>query len=352
MSKSGLLQGKPTNLVVNGCQNSAAFGLANHRSPAGVDVGRSPKARRWAISEAPMIRNYKVSPSAANLLFNRLALSPFQQTLLPLSCRSSGSPKMASNESIKSGNEEQLKPIFEQKRVLRSSVRKALKAMDPSLRSHEDNAIQSIVLEAPWFKSSQRLCAYVSCSALREVDTSRLLSETLQHPPKDGYPKKIYVPRVEDKNSHMRMFNISRMDDLIANSMNILEPAPVDGDGNQREDVMQTKDPIDLLLLPGLAFDKSGRRLGRGGGYYDTFLKNYQELAKARNWKQPLLVALSYSVQIMDEGIIPLTPNDVLVDALVTPSGVIPISPAGLDKMKAHHAEVMISHWKSSFQMR
>ena len=227
MSKSGLLQGKPTNLLVNGCQNSAAFGLMNHRSPAGVDVGRSPKARRWAISEAPMIRNYKVLPSAANLLFNRLALSPFQQTLLPLSCRSSGSPKMASNESIKSGNEEQLKPIFEKKRVLRSSVRKALKAMDPSLRSHEgtdcllifndllrsseninrihrtidcvsssdvdesplstcysDNAIQSIVLEAPWFKSSQRLCAYVSCSALREVDTSRLLSETLQHPPK------------------------------------------------------------------------------------------------------------------------------------------------------------------------
>lgn len=47
-----------------------------------------------------------------------------------------------------------------------------------------DNAIQNIILEAPWFKSSQRLCAYVSCSALREVDTSRLLSEILQHQPK------------------------------------------------------------------------------------------------------------------------------------------------------------------------
>lgn len=242
--------------------------------------------------------------------------------------------EIEANESVKPENEDQLNAIFDQKRVLRSSVRKALKAMDPSLRSQEDSAIQSIVLEAPWFKSSQRLCAYVSCSALREVDTSRILSETLQHPPKDGYSKKIYVPRVEDKNSHMRMFNISRMDDLIANSMNILEPAPVDGDGNEREDVMLTKDPIDLFLLPGLAFDKSGRRLGRGGGYYDTFLKNYQELAKARNWKQPLLVALSYSVQIMDEGIIPLTPNDVLVDVLVSPSGVIPISSAGLDKMK------------------
>lgn len=48
--------------------------------------------------------------------------------------------------------------------------------------------------------------------------------------------KKLYVPRVEDKNSYMRMLNITHMDDLISNSMNILEPAPVDGDGNERED--------------------------------------------------------------------------------------------------------------------
>lgn len=48
--------------------------------------------------------------------------------------------------------------------------------------------------------------------------------------------KKLYVPRVEDKNSNMCMLHISRMDDLIANSMNILEPAPVDAQGNERED--------------------------------------------------------------------------------------------------------------------
>lgn len=67
------------------------------------------------------------------------------------------------------------------------------------------------------------LCSFVN------IDIFYFLTE-------DGYSKKLYVPRVEDKNSHMRMFNISRMDDLIANSMNILEPAPVDGDGIERED--------------------------------------------------------------------------------------------------------------------
>ncbi|KAK1427163.1 hypothetical protein QVD17_15846 [Tagetes erecta] len=221
-----------------------------------------------------------------------------------------------------------LDEIFTLKRHLRSKIKKDLRSMDPLLRSHQDDAIQSLILDAPWFKSSKRLCAYISCSALREVDTSKILQNVLQNPTKDGETKTLYVPRVEDKNCHMRMLNISRMDDLIANSMNILEPAPVDADGNDRKDVMLADEPVDLLLLPGLAFDKTGRRLGRGGGYYDTFLSKYQELARQRNWKQPLLVALSYSVQIVEDGVIPLTPSDVFIDALVSPSGYIPITAA------------------------
>ncbi|XP_027126296.2 5-formyltetrahydrofolate cyclo-ligase, mitochondrial isoform X1 [Coffea eugenioides] len=224
-----------------------------------------------------------------------------------------------------------LDAIFKQKKALRSKVRRDLKSMDPTLRSKEDDAIQNLALEAPWFKSCQKLCAYISCSALREVDTSKLLAQILNYSSKDDYlqmGKTLYVPRVEDKNSHMRMLKISSMDDLIANSMNILEPAPMDSEGKEREDVMLADHPVDLLLLPGLAFDKSGRRLGRGGGYYDAFLTRYQGLVKERKWKQPFLVALSYSVQIMDEGVVPVTPNDVFVDALVSPSGVIPISAA------------------------
>ncbi|XP_035540275.1 5-formyltetrahydrofolate cyclo-ligase, mitochondrial-like [Juglans regia] len=186
----------------------------------------------------------------------------------------------------KSTKQEHLDSVFKQKRALRSRVRKALKTMELELRSQEDNAIQSIILESPWFKSSRRLCAYISCSALREVDTSKLLFETLSNPTggmATHTGKILYVPRVEDKNCHMRMLKISCIDDLVANSMDILEPAPVDSDGNKCEDVMLANEPVDLFLLPGLAFDRSGRRLGRGGGYYDTFLKKYQELAKARD---------------------------------------------------------------------
>ncbi|KAL0728211.1 hypothetical protein Bca4012_024304 [Brassica carinata] len=137
-----------------------------------------------------------------------------------------------------SKSQEKLDSIFKQKQVVRSTVRKSLKAIDPSLRTQQDDAIQNTVLEAPWFKSCRRLCAYISCKSLNEVDTSQILSNILQHLP-DSHTraeKRLYVPWVEDKKSNMRMLHISHMDDLIANSMNILEPAPVDAQGNDRED--------------------------------------------------------------------------------------------------------------------
>lgn len=46
----------------------------------------------------------------------------------------------------------------------------------------------------------------------------------------------------------------------------------------------------------------------------------------------PIAVALSYSPQILEDGSIPVTPNDVMIDALVTPSGVVPISPRAIER--------------------
>ncbi|CAH9140313.1 unnamed protein product [Cuscuta epithymum] len=141
------------------------------------------------------------------LLFSAVLLRPSP----PRRCRLA---TMTTNQSC---GATELDAIFAQKKALRSKLRRDIKFMDPFLRSQEDQ-------------------------------------------------KKLYVPRVEDKNRNMRMLNISSTQDLIANSMNILEPGLVDAEGNEREDVLLANEPVDLLLLPGLGFDKAGNRLGRGGG--------------------------------------------------------------------------------------
>ncbi|XP_056682567.1 5-formyltetrahydrofolate cyclo-ligase, mitochondrial-like isoform X1 [Spinacia oleracea] len=258
-------------------------------------------------------------------------------------------------------NDLHIEEIFAKKRSLRTQIRKQLKNMSPDQRTEEDNTIQHAVLEAHWFQSANGLCAYVNCDALREVDTSKFLSKILCNEAKEHYKcylskkkkhykcyvasnqcvgmevlnafssedkcsknrKKLFLPRIEDRNSNMKMLRVSSYDDLIPNSMNILEPTLQDHDGNEREDLMQASEPVDLFILPGLAFDKSGRRLGRSGGYYDVYLKKYFEIAEKRKWKPPLIVALSYSMQIVEDGSIGVTSDDIPVDALVCPAGVI-----------------------------
>ncbi|TVU38217.1 hypothetical protein EJB05_11574 [Eragrostis curvula] len=261
----------------------------------------------------------------------RAAPAPTYRRLLPVPrLRSTASPSVpaAAMSTVAA------QAVADQKRALRAEVRRALKALSPDQRASEDLAIQSTILNSSWFKESKRLCAYISCYQLREVDTSKIVAEILPpNPGQEGQVKDLYVPRVEDKNRNMKMLKITTMDDLVKNSMNILEPSPVDANGNDREDVLSASSPVDLFLLPGQAFDKTGRRLGRGGGYYDTFLMKYQELAKEKGWSQPLLVALSYSVQILEDGSIPINSTDVPIDALVTSSGIIPISPSALERM-------------------
>ncbi|PPD97211.1 hypothetical protein GOBAR_DD05773 [Gossypium barbadense] len=218
----------------------------------------------------------------------------------------------------------ELDAIFEQKRSLRSKVRKALKNMDPILRSQEDNAIENIVVESSWFKASKSLCAYVSSPALLEVGTSRIISEVLSSSAKDIFqsnkPYSLYLSAIAAMFLWLIFVTPHHLVDL-SKAANYLEVSGA---------VMQASDPVDLFIVPGLAFDKSGSRLGRSGGYYDLFLKNYLELTKKKRWKQPLLVALSYSVQIIEDGVIPVTPFDIPMDALVSPAGFIPISGAAL----------------------
>jgi 5-formyltetrahydrofolate cyclo-ligase len=75
--------------------------------------------------------------------------------------------------------------------------------------------------------------------------------------------------------------------------------------------------PPDLVLVPGLAFDSRGRRLGRGGGFYDRFLATLRPPV-------PLLCGVCFSCQIVPE--VPAEPHDVRMDFVLSETGWITAS--------------------------
>ena len=73
---------------------------------------------------------------------------------------------------------------------------------------------------------------------------------------------------------------------------------------------------LDLILVPGLTFDRSGGRLGLGKGYYDRFLKYVRPDAPK--------IAPAFECQLLDE--VPVSPHDVRVDMVVTENAVYSVT--------------------------
>jgi 5-formyltetrahydrofolate cyclo-ligase len=84
---------------------------------------------------------------------------------------------------------------------------------------------------------------------------------------------------------------------------------------------------IDLFIVPGLAFDRKGNRLGQGKGYYDRFLQRMNPRSnQVGNYRYhtPTLVAVGLQCQLVDE--VPTQPTDHPMDLIVVPSEVISVS--------------------------
>jgi len=126
------------------------------------------------------------------------------------------------------------------------------------------------------FLNRQRVLFYLSFN--KEVSTDSMISRSL------SLKKKVYVPRINKIAKKIEICQIKSMGvDMELNSFGIREPAhaPVELPKN-----------IDVVVIPGLAFDRSGGRIGFGSGYYD---KLFAELPKSS-----LLIGAAYDFQILD----------------------------------------------------
>ena len=114
----------------------------------------------------------------------------------------------------------------------------------------------------------------------------------------------VALPRVSAEAPRLRFHNVDPTDDaaLVPGPFGLREPAP-----SAPEIAVEN---IDVMLLPGLAFDRAGRRLGYGGGYYD------EAAGRLRAAGRGFLVGVAYDFQIVDR--CPAGEADVPVDCVVT----------------------------------
>lgn len=125
----------------------------------------------------------------------------------------------------------------------------------------------------------------------------------------------VVVPKVSVQDKTMSLHIISGLHETSLGAYGIREP---------RADLpIVHASQLDMIVMPGLAFDAAGRRLGYGGGYYDRLLAQAAEEAAAL----PLLVAPCFALQVVD--VVPTEAHDFRVDLLVTEQRICCISKRG-----------------------
>jgi len=115
--------------------------------------------------------------------------------------------------------------------------------------------------------------------------------------------KKIVIPYCVD--GQLELFHLESMDELALGMYRILEPKPeLRSVAAKHVDVEE----LDLVMVPGVAFDRRGARSGHGMGYYDKLLEHARSDAP--------LVALAFECQMFDE--VPTQEHDIFMDKVVT----------------------------------
>ncbi len=115
--------------------------------------------------------------------------------------------------------------------------------------------------------------------------------------------KKIVVPYCVD--GELELFHLEQSDELSVGMYRILEPKPeLRTVASKQVDVTE----IDLIIVPGVAFDRRGGRTGHGKGYYDKLLEHARP--------ETPFVALAFECQLFDE--IPMQDHDVFMDKVIT----------------------------------
>ncbi|OCH88420.1 5-formyltetrahydrofolate cyclo-ligase [Obba rivulosa] len=212
-----------------------------------------------------------------------------------------------------------------QKKVLRKTMTVILRSLSASDIHEQSQMITSRVLSSSFFQRSKNVSCYLNMPT-GEVDTSALVSEILRA------GKTLFVPRIDtsgDGRMHfLKVYEDADLRSFSSGLWGIREPG-LEYQGEKRSNVFdETTEQLDLILVPGVAFDRSLSRLGHGKGYYDRFINAYTSPGTGGTRKKPLLVALALREQVLEAGQVPTAAHDWKMDVIVSPDGIIGVEEA------------------------
>jgi 5,10-methenyltetrahydrofolate synthetase len=187
------------------------------------------------------------------------------------------------------------------KAAMRAAVIAARDLLDSPRRAQASDAITAALLRLPAQAGARTLLSYASFGS--EFDTQAFNEHVL------ASGRSLLLPRVDRAIRRLRLYAVASLtDDLLPGVWGIREPDPA----RCREASIEE---VDFILVPGVAFDASGGRLGYGGGFYDRLLGNARpDVPK---------VAGAFAVQVVDT--VPVEDHDCRVTTLVTENATIAI---------------------------
>jgi 5-formyltetrahydrofolate cyclo-ligase len=188
-------------------------------------------------------------------------------------------------------------------------------------------AVSTIVSLNEW-EQARSVALFVS-SIAREIDTDALIADARAR------GKRIFLPAVIGKKACDMVFRELANDEdarttcTFTRVLGIPQP-PKDGraEWNSAEEWPAITSSLDFILVPGVAFDKGGGRVGHGRGYYDAFLA-----ATRRKETPPFALGICFDEQVVEEESgVPMGDMDEILDGLVTPTRLFRIDRRGRKK--------------------
>ena len=204
---------------------------------------------------------------------------------------------------MKTVTDSNLEQILEQKKAMRREAYDRRKAQVDK----EEVSARAVArfMDLPEYAAAETVMWYIDCKS--ETRTKTQLVEEV-----NKGDKKIIVPYcTEDEHGENKLglWHMESLAEMVVGKWNILEP-PRELWGNPEKEVQPLE--LDLIMVPGVGFDRQGGRMGNGQGYYDRLMEQVRADCP--------LIALCYESQLFDE--ILVAPHDIYMDKVVTEDAV------------------------------